>query len=304
MLRGCILTALTTPLAFATPLMSASQDLSGSFQDGVFDRLSMSGSVLDGADGLPSNGLWVNAGAAHDKASRYYRTDKGAGGYKSDLGFVQFGYDRSVRSFRLGAALLGATGELKGTGSDSFKLKPDYFGIGLYGSWSGKKVKAIADIGYLKGRSDEKNAAGFPSAEVWFSGLKFETRLDTGALDVVPYYGLRFSHISSDKLGGRSNTDANLWQFPLGVNAGYDWKCRSGWKSRLAADLSFVPTAGKRKSYSDFRTYRIADSSLYRAQIGLNVSKANHALELKYGTGFAAHGRFDQNLTAGYRFMY
>lgn len=303
-LSSCILAALSAPQVFATPLMSASQDLSGSFQEGVFDRLSMSRAARDDTGVPMSNGLWVNIDGAHDKASRYYRTDKGVGGYKSDLGFVQFGYDHSVRNFRLGMALLGATGEIKGVGSENFKLKPDYFGIGLYGSWSGKKVKALADIGYLKGRSDEKNENGFPSADVWFSGLKFETRLDTGALDVVPYYGLRFSHVSSDKLGARSYSVANLWQFPLGVNAGYDWKCPAGWNSRLAVDLSFVPTAGNRKSYGDYRTYRIADSSLYRAQIGINVSKERHMLELKYGTGIAAHGRFDKNLTAGYRFMY
>ena len=43
-------------------------------------------------------------------------------------------------------------------------------------------------------------------------------------------------------------SDSNIWQFPVGVNAGFEYTCAAGWKSRTMIDLAVIPTAGKRKT--------------------------------------------------------
>ncbi|HCR08481.1 MAG TPA: autotransporter subunit beta, partial [Sutterellaceae bacterium] len=111
------------------------------------------------------------------------------------------------------------------------------------------------------------------------AGIRFETSFVAGGISFVPYYGVRFTHLSNSD--GTDETpepvsvhmsDSNIWQFPVGVNAGFEYTCAAGWKSRTMIDLAVIPTAGKRKTYfGDEGSGRFANSVTYRGKVGLQL---------------------------------
>ena len=145
------------PLALAVFSAAASADMftanlydvNNINQDVIDSRLSMSGPLFNGWDRTFKQGdPWVEAyGMTH----RINRTgdfgkfkNKGAGGV--------FGYDHVIAdNFRLGLALNGGAGKLKWYNDEDegdLKLDSHWYGVNLYGTWTGKKVSVIANLGY------------------------------------------------------------------------------------------------------------------------------------------------------------
>lgn len=295
--------------AQAMGTMASTFDISSALQTNVGDRLSMAGPLFDGTERLFTRGnAWAMASWERNELKRGFFIDDQKGGYKANIGYGQVGYDHTIGDFRLGASFLGGSGSIHQTGiASGLKSDSDYFGADLYGVWTGKKVNVIANFGYLYSRNDIKDNGekiGKPDGQAWYAGMKFETTFNVGPVNFVPYYGFRFTHLSHDDIQGASFSNVNVWEFPVGVNMGTNFTCRAGWKTRFMADVAVVPTAGTRKTYTDGYSLRVTDSVQYQAKIGLNTSKGRHAFGVNYGTGFAAHGRFDQTVVANYQFMY
>ena len=230
------------------------------------------------------------------------------------------GYDHVIaENFRLGLAFNGGASRLKSEGLGGHSNAANY-GINLYSTWTGKKVNVIANLGYTHGKAENKfdlYDLSDAKTKAFNAGLRFETSFIAGGISFVPYYGVRFTHLSSDSMhlqvpGASASLNfgnANIWQFPVGVNAGYEYTCAAGWKSRSMIDLSIVPTAGDRKVSTKFADItsldtRFADSVQYRAKVGLQVSKKQHSFGFLYGVAAAAHGSVDQNVKLNYQFMY
>ncbi len=320
------------PLALAVFSAAASADMftanlydvNNINQDVIDSRLSMSGPLFNGWDRTFKQGdPWVEAyGMTH----RINRTgdfgkfkNKGAGGV--------FGYDHVIAdNFRLGLALNGGAGKLKwydNEGEDDLKIDSHWYGANLYGTWTGKKVNVIANLGYTHQKDDGKHDIEDRNSHALNAGLRFETSFVAGGISFVPYYGVRFTHLSNGALksDGTDNLEpgetpepssvnmsgSNIWQFPVGVNAGFEYTCAAGWKSRTMIDLAVIPTAGKRKTYfsgEEGGSGRFANSVTYRGKVGLQLTKGQHSFGFMYGAAAGAHGSFGQNVTLNYHFMY
>ncbi|MEF2790277.1 MAG: autotransporter outer membrane beta-barrel domain-containing protein, partial [Parasutterella excrementihominis] len=237
--------------------------------------------------------------------------NKGAGGV--------FGYDHVIAdNFRLGLALNGGAGKLKWYNDEDegdLKLDSHWYGVNLYGTWTGKKVNVIANLGYSHQKDDGKDGIEDRNSHAINAGIRFETSFVAGGISFVPYYGVRFTHLSNgalkawddDKLTSVHMSDSNIWQFPVGVNAGFEYTCAAGWKSRTMIDLAVIPTAGKRKTYfsgEEGGSGRFANSVTYRGKVGLQLTKGQHSFGFMYGAAAGAHGSFGQNVTLNYQFMY
>ncbi len=284
-------------------------------QDVIDERLSMAGPLFNGWDRTDPNGgnAWVTGAAIFNKDRHF----NGSSGFKSSLGGGYFGYDHAFGDFRLGLAVNAGGGSLKSYhGGPSFDFDNKWWGTNIYGTWTGKKVNVIANVGYLHSYNDSNDSYyGKDDVEALTFGLRFETSFVVGPLSFVPYYGLRFTHLESGNLragdsGSIEYGSTYIWQFPVGVNVGYEFTCGGGWKTRTMADISVVPAAGDRavdtkkgREYN-FPSARYADVFTYRGSLGIETSKGHHGFGILYKTAVGTHGKFDQAVTANYQFMY
>lgn len=302
--------------ATSNPFLANALDVTGMNQDIIADRLSMAGPLFNGWDRTHPNGgdPWIEALMFSDKLDH-----AGQGiSYKNKGAGVNVGYDHVIaKDFRLGLSLYGGAGRIKadtpvgddwdGDDDGKTKFKSKWYGVTLYSTWTGNRVNVIADVGYAHEKDKLKGPlTSNGKTDAWFAGIRFETSFKTAAINWVPYYGVRFNHFSNDPGSDPEDGDPsfssspNLWQFPVGVKAGFDFTCPGQWKTATNLDLAIVPTAGKKKSVG----IRYSDSVQYRAGLSLEASKGQHAFGLKYGTAFAAHDRFNQILSINYQFMY
>lgn len=294
-------------------------DVSNLNQEAIESRLSMAGPLFDGWNRTFKQGdPWVEAyGFTHriNKAGDF-------GKFKNKGAALSLGYDHVIaQDFRLGLALNGGAGRLKAN-EMGIKSNSRWFGANVYGTWTGKRVNVIANVGYTHEKDKSKTDwLDDHNGHTINAGLRFETSFVAGGISFVPYYGVRFTHVASGHVNLKGvgadakvrMSDANIWQFPVGVNAGYEFTCGGGWKTRTMADLSIIPTAGKRKTYfnySDSDGYfgsfssRFANSVTYLGKLGLQTTKGQHSFGLQYGAGAGAHGSLSQQLTLNYQFMY
>lgn len=310
---------LTSAAANAATYSITNFDVSGLNQDVIEDRLSMVGPLFNGWDRTFKQGdPWLTAYGFHNRIAHNQNKDKGAA--------LSLGYDHVIAdNFRIGLALNGGKGQVKhgdvdGHGSSIF------YGVNLYSTWTGKKVNVIANLGYTHSKIDSKfKYDGFDlplgdgKAKSWNAGLRFETSFVAGGLSFVPYYSVRFTRlltddvsVAGDLLDGRldaSFSGASIWQFPVGVNVGYEYVCPGGWKSRSMLDFAVIPTAGDKKITANLGgfasdTERFANSLLFRGKVGLQLSKGQHSFGFLYSAGAAAHSSVSQNVTVNYQFMY
>lgn len=304
-LTSLVLLAVSAPsMAFLTT--ANRYDVSNINQDIIDSRLSMSGPLFNGWDVEYKQGdPWIQAFGYTHRISHEDMRNKGAG--------LILGYDHVVAdSFRIGLSLNGGAGKLKLTGEDGSSADSRWGGFNLYSTWKGQRVNVIANLGYVYSKDDPKEDAGHIKGSAFNAGLRFETSFIAAGISWVPYYGVRFTHLKNDNFSSEGDTihfgSQNIWQFPVGVNAGYEFTCRGGWKTRTMLDLAVIPTAGKRKvnlsDGVDFASTRFADSISYRGKLGIETSKGQHAFGISYGAGAAPHGSFRQDLMVNYQFMY
>lgn len=301
--------------ALANPFYTNTLDMTSFAQDILEERLSMAGPLFNGWEQTYKMGdPWLVAAGGINKAKHF----DDEGGYKTKFAGGYAGYDHGIGDFRIGLAINAGGGKITGINIDELDVKTKWWGTNLYSTWKGKKVNVIANVGYLRTYDKSENELfNKTESRAITAGLKFETSFMVGPVSFVPYYGVRFTHLKGegfDALDDQSgdisihSKTAKLWQFPVGVNAGYEFTCGGGWKTRTFLDLGIVPTVGDRKvkNYTEFASSdsRIANTFLYKGQFGLETSKGQHAFGLNYRTAVANHGRFNQALTLNYQFMY
>ena len=205
------------------------------------------------------------------------------------------GYDHVIAdSFRLGLSINGGAGKLKRTGEDEEKLDSHWGRRQPLPTWKGQRVNVIANLGYLysKDKPDFSHVKGSSIN----AGIRFETSFVAGGISWVPYYSVRFTHLkttTTQTLREILSTSEikTFGNSPVGVNAGYEFTCGGGWRTRTMLDLAVIPTAGKRKvnvsTEDDFYSTRFADSISFRGKFGIETTKGQHAFGLTYGAGAA-----------------
>ncbi len=303
-LSALLLLAVSAP-SMALVTTANRYDVSNINQDIIESRLSMSGPLFNGWNVQYKQGdPWLEGFGYTHRISHEDMRNKGAG--------LILGYDHVIAdSFRLGLSINGGAGKLKRTGEDEEKLDSHWGGANLYSTWKGQRVNVIANLGYLY--SNDKPDFSHVKGSSINAGIRFETSFVAGGISWVPYYSVRFTHLKNDNYTDIEGDtihlgDQNIWQFPVGVNAGYEFTCGGGWRTRTMLDLAVIPTAGKRKvnvsTEDDFYSTRFADSISFRGKFGIETTKGQHAFGLTYGAGAAPHGSFKQDLMVNYQFMY
>lgn len=71
-------------------------------------------------------------------------------------------------------------------------MAPTFTELGL------EKVNVIANLGYTHQKDDGKHDIEDRNSHALNAGLRFETSFVAGGISFVPYYGVRFTHLSME----------------------------------------------------------------------------------------------------------
>lgn len=286
--------------------------------------------ALENHVSLTTNTQQANTPRLHDEgadlwAAMLYRHDSGdgmkSGGFNSDInnnfGGLIVGSDYTWKlagdtRTRVGAALSIGKGDSHSDGDYNYS-KNDYdtYGINVYGSWNNRDINVIADIGYMKGDNEveqhlSQNLGGKLKADVdtemWTAGIKGEYRIQTGALDITPHLGIRYTHLKTDSFRSRNtlgtvfDTDSesyNIWQMPVGVTLSKDYKSQSGWTIKPKFDFSVIGAAGDTEAETRVRVPGVnaadsaradmMDSVSFRGIVGVEMQKDATSVGLSAG---------------------
>ena len=286
--------------------------------------------ALENHVSLTTNTQQANTPRLHDEgadlwAAMLYRHDSGdgmkSGGFNSDInnnfGGLIVGSDYTWKlagdtRTRVGAALSIGKGDSHSDGDYNYS-KNDYdtYGINVYGSWNNRDINVIADIGYMKGENEveqhlSQNLGGKLKADVdtemWTAGIKGEYRIQTGALDITPHLGIRYTHLKTDSFRSRNtlgtvfDTDSesyNIWQMPVGVTLSKDYKSQSGWTIKPKFDFSVIGAAGDTEAETRVRVPGVnaadsaradmMDSVSFRGIVGVEMQKDATSVGLSAG---------------------
>lgn len=229
--------------------------------------------------------------------------------YESQFNGVVFGADfKQVGSYASGIAFNYGEGDSHSkknvVQSDS---EFDFWGVSYYGAVKKQDTNFIFDVGYSESDSDvEQKVLGStitanPEASTWTAGVKVEKLIDKGAVQIVPYAGLRFMTIDTDEYEAKGGTASeatyysterqNIWLLPVGVSMSQENVYDSGWIVTPKADLSYTWAMGDTDSSmtvnipnvgSDTLGYTVMDDGSFMATVGLDAQKEDWTFGLAY----------------------
>ncbi len=202
----------------------------------------------------------------------------------------------------------------------------DFWGIGAYAGWTYNNFGLTADINYTRTDNEvEQNLhAGMQmgnklesdiDSKAVSAGLRGEYKIATGAVDIIPHAGVRYTYLKTDGYDVSSaqgtimeagSSDQDIWTFPVGVAFARDIETGNGWTVRPSLDLSVIPAAGDLKARGDVRftgvngtadvKTEVLDDVTYMGRIGLDFGNDIMSMGLNYslqqGEDTTAHGLF------------
>lgn len=293
-------------------------------QNGQQTNIAAGDNMANGAN------LWIMPMYQHQKADDL-KSGNYSVGYKSNFGGVVLGADYTwANSLRLGASVNMGKGSAESTGKLA-KTENDFesLGGGIYIGHTTNNFGLSADVSYTNVNNEIKqnNIAGMLTGDfdthVINSGVRAEYKYKTNNnVNIVPYVGARYNHIKTDKvdikMAGRNissakSTEADIWQFPVGVAVSKEIKTTSGWNVKPTVDLSIIPVAGDKKITQDISFTGINGSSTLeseimdkvsgRAKVGVEVSKNNFFMNLDYA--YQGSSKMDShNVQANFGFRF
>lgn len=320
--------AVTTRTSFATPQMDISRAVAlHQDQDG---RLSLSGlSAGNMANGF---GLWFmplyQNDNVHGMKSGNFKT-----GYNSNLGGAALGADFTFDdAYRVGINLNVGGGSASSTGDfNKTKNSFSFWGLGLYGGWKQGNYALSADLGYTA--TDSNITQSLPSSmqmnslkadvknQAFTVGMRAEYKLESSAVDITPYLGLRYTYLSTGGYNVKSSGTVfsvarsiqNLWTFPIGVVFSKTFDQGNGWSLTPQANLAVIPAFGALKAKSTSRISGVATTASLETQIvdrftwqsGLGFDMKNEALTLGLSYNIqASQHRTGHGLSATLRYEF
>ncbi|MBQ9763235.1 MAG: autotransporter outer membrane beta-barrel domain-containing protein [Phascolarctobacterium sp.] len=229
--------------------------------------------------------------------------------YESQFNGVVLGTDfKQVGSYASGIAFNYGEGDSHSkknvVQSDS---EFDFWGVSYYGAVKKQDTNFIFDIGYSESDSDVEQKSGAntitanPEASTWTAGVKVEKLIDKGAVQIVPYAGLRFMTIDTAEYEAKGGTTSeatyysterqNIWLVPVGVSLSQENVYDSGWIVTPKADLSYTWAMGDTDSsmtvnmpgvgYYDLG-YTVMDDGSFMATVGLDAQKEDWTFGVAY----------------------
>lgn len=242
--------------------------------------------------------------------------------YEMSYGGATIGVDTNLtENYRLGLAVSVGGGDTESKGHRFNKTDSDFdfWGIGLYSSYTDGMFGLSGDVSYTRTSFDvdqrmpgamamNKLTADVDTDAITV-GLTGEWRyLTENCLNIIPHIGVRYTHLETDsyrvKEKGRgtafrvSSEKQNIWTFPVGVTFTGDVDTNSGWTIKPKADLGVIFAAGDVDADSKYRIGETGYGGKITADDVVDAVTFNGILGLKAdaGTGFSVG--LDYNLKA------
>lgn len=221
-------------------------------------------------------GIWINPFYNFSDVDGV-KIGRNSAEYEFNYGGATIGLDSNINdNFRLGLAFSAGGGDTESKGHKFNKTESDFdfWGLGVYGSYTNGMFGLTGDISYSSTSYDIDQR--LPSAmgmnkltadvdtDALTVGLTGEYRfLTSNNLNIIPHLGLRYTNLKTDSYRIKekgvgnvfrvSSETQNIWTIPLGVTFTGEVATSSDWVIQPKADLGVIFAAGDLDADSKFR---------------------------------------------------
>ena len=239
--------------------------------------------------------------------------------YEGKFNGVVLGADfKQVGKYQSGVSFNYGEGDTYSTGSSAYSRNDyDFWGIGYYGAVQNADSNVIFDVNYAKSDTDVEQMNGTttitasPETTTWSAGVRVEKLIDKGAVQYVPYTGLRYMSIDTDSYTNSLNVVTeterqDIWLLPVGVSFRQDNVYDSGWVVTPKVDLSYIWAFGDTESEMTIDVpgatdvsfsrlgYTVMDDGSFLGSIGLEASKGDWTFGVAYSYQKGDYSRSDK----------
>ena len=248
-------------------------------------------------------------------------------GYNANIGGVSLGADytwsnnfRAGLMFNIGGGYAESSGDLSETTNSM-----TFWGVGAYGGWKYENFAVMGDVSYTSTWNsvdqdvDHRMGMGDLEADIQASaisaGLRFEYKLETQYLDLIPHVGVRYMSINTwgydvDSSDGTilegDGFQQNIWTFPVGITFSKELEMNNDWYFKPSVDFTVIPAAGDIKAKEDVRftglpysteiETQMMDYFTWQGGVGLEFGNDNMSVGVNYtlqaGQNSTGHGVF------------
>ena len=249
-------------------------------------------------------------------------------GYNANLGGISLGADYTwANNIRAGLMFNIGGGYAESAGGDLSETTNSmtFWGVGAYGGWEYNNFAVMADVSYTSTWNsvdqdvDHRMGMGDLEADIQASaisaGLRFEYKLETQYLDLIPHVGARYMSINTwgydvDTNGGTvlegDGFQQNIWTFPVGITFSKELEMNNDWYFKPSLDFTVIPAAGDIKAKEDVRftglpysteiETQMMDYFTWQGGVGLEFGNDNMSVGVNYtlqaGQNSTGHGVF------------
>ncbi len=247
-------------------------------------------------------------------------------GYNANIGGVSLGADytwanniRAGLMFNVGGGFAQSRGDLAETTNSM-----TFWGVGAYGGWEYNNFAVMADVSYtstwnsvnqdMDSRMKMSDLEADIQASAISAGLRFEYKLETQYLDLIPHVGARYMSINTWGYDVDNNEGTvlegdgfqqNIWTFPVGITFSKEVEMNNDWYFKPAVDFTVIPAAGDIKAKQDVRfgnlpsvemETQMMDYFTWQGGVGLEFGNENMSIGVNYtlqaGQNSTGHGVF------------
>ena len=249
-------------------------------------------------------------------------------GYNANLGGISLGADYTwANNIRAGLMFNIGGGYAESAGGDLSETTNSmtFWGVGAYGGWEYNNFAVMADVSYTSTWNsvdqdvDHRMGMGDLEADIQASaisaGLRFEYKLETQYLDLIPHVGARYMSINTwgydvETNGGTvlegDGFQQNIWTFPVGITFSKELEMNNDWYFKPSVDFTVIPAAGDIKAKEDVRftglpysteiETQMMDYFTWQGGVGLEFGNDNMSVGVNYtlqaGQNSTGHGVF------------
>ncbi|EAM8731967.1 autotransporter outer membrane beta-barrel domain-containing protein, partial [Salmonella enterica] len=258
---------------------------------------------------------------------------------ESNYGGLMLGSDWTFRDalaggdLRTGAAFSAGAGQNRADSSisptrDNFTFR----GVNLYGGWTRDTWNVIADAGYtyashhlsqtLPEAMEMSALKADMQTDFFTAGVRGEYRWQTSLMDVIPYAGARWSHLSTDGFrtynsGGTvaetTGGHDTFWQFPVGLSVARDFAGNGGLNVRPWLDAGYVHSSGDIRASGKVSLPgvdgtaetggRLVYGDALQVHSGVELQKNGWSVGVSYGMQSTA-GETDHRVTGSFSYRF
>ena len=247
-------------------------------------------------------------------------------GYNANIGGVSLGADytwanniRAGLMFNVGGGFAQSSGDLAETTNSM-----TFWGVGAYGGWEYNNFAVMADVSYtstwnsvnqdMDSRMKMSDLEADIQASAISTGLRFEYKLETQYLDLIPHVGARYMSINTWGYDVDNNEGTvlegdgfqqNIWTFPVGITFSKEVEMNNDWYFKPSVDFTVIPAAGDIKAKQDVRfgnlpatemETQMMDYLTWQGGVGLEFGNDNMSVGVNYtlqaGQNSTGHGVF------------